>query len=297
LNGPSAALYDTHTGAKIAAQGWDGVISHDGTPAFSPDGHRMAFNHEDTGGGHTLAVMDFNAASRAFTNLADIAQDASNTLAWPSFTPDSQWVIYQAGSNAAFETDDPNSQVPWAGTVATGDLFVVDIATHTVHRLDSLDGYAGAGASYLPAADPGLNFAPTVLPEAVGGYSWVVFTSHRSYGNTLASKDQSDVSGKLWVAAIDLSPTAGKDPSHPAFYLDGQETTADNLRGFWVLSPCKSDGSSCQAGECCGGYCNAGVCSSTPGGCSGEFDKCTTASDCCNSGDLCINGRCAQPSQ
>src|SRR5262249_26794282 len=96
------------------------------------------------------------------------------------------------------------------------------------------------------------------------------------------------------------APQPGKDPSHPAFYLDGQEQGADNLRGFWVLDPCKADGMTCQSGdECCGGYCQVqgdagtGVCSSTSGGCSAELDKCTTAADCCNPADLCINGRCA----
>jgi hypothetical protein len=154
----------------------------------------------------------------------------------------------------------------------------------------------------LPAADPGLSFAPTVLPEAVGGYFWVVFTSHRSYGNTLPSQDNGDEYGKLWVAAMDISPTPGTDPSYPAFYLDGQETNADNLRGFWVLSPCRADGNGCDSGdECCGGYCRGGdagggmVCASSVMGCSNEYEKCNSASDCCDSSDECINHLCAQP--
>jgi hypothetical protein len=288
----SAALYDSHTGATIAAPGWDGTIKRDGTPAFSPDGKYIAFNHEDTGGGHSLAVMDFDQPTHTFSNLLDIATDPANTVAWPAFTPDGKWIVYHAGSNAEFETDEG----------ATGDLFIVDLATHTVHRLDTLDGYTGtATTSYLPASDPALSFAPTVLPEAVGGYFWIVFTSHRSYGNTLPSQDNMDEYGKLWVAALDLSPTAGQDASHPAFYLDGQETNADNLRGFWVLNPCKADGSSCASGdECCGGFCRGGdsgalTCGSTGGGCSNEYEKCSTAADCCDPADQCINQKCAQP--
>jgi hypothetical protein len=30
-----------------------------------------------------------------------------------------------------------------------------------------------------------------------------------------------------------------------------------------------------------------------PGGCSNDYESCTTSADCCNSGDQCINGRCA----
>jgi len=44
------------------------------------------------------------------------------------------------------------------------------------------------------------------------------------------------------VAAIDINPTPGTDPSHPAFYLPGQELNAGNLRGFWVVDPCKQNG-------------------------------------------------------
>jgi hypothetical protein len=296
FGGTVSGLYDSHTGANIPAPGWDGVISRGGTTTFSPDGTHLAFNHEDTGGGHTLAVMDFALATHAFSNLADIATDPNNTLAWPAFTPDSKWVVYHAGSNEQFETDQG----------ASGDVFIVDLATHTVHRLDALDGYTGAGSqSYLPANDSGLSFAPTVLPEAVGGYFWVVFTTHRSYGNTLpsmmAGPDGPDEYGKLWVAALDLSPTPGQDASHPAFYLDGQEANADNLRGFWVLSPCKQDGATCVTGDqCCGGYCEAGdggalACGSSSGGCSHEYEKCMTAADCCDPSDECINGLCAEP--
>ena len=78
----------------------------------------------------------------------------------------------------AFETDGG----AWATSTAP------TCATKTVARLDALDGYRRRQG--VPAGErPDLNFAPTVLPEAVGGYFWVVFTSHRSYGNTLPSMD------------------------------------------------------------------------------------------------------------
>lgn len=283
-------LYDTKTGAAIPAPGWDGVIVNPGTPAFSPDGKKVALNHEDTGGGHTLAVMDFDFAQKKFSNLVDVASDPAGYLGWPAFTPDTKAVVYHSGTNAMFETNNG----------AKGDLFGVDVASHQVVRLDALDGYKN-GQSYLPANDPQLSFAPTVLPVAVGGYFWVVFTSHRSYGNTLPSLDHNGEYGKLWVAAYDIDAPPGTDPSHPAFFLDGQEQNANNLRGFWVLDPCKPNGSDCASGdECCDGYCRdvdggPPECSPMSGGCSNEFEKCTTAADCCDPGFQCINGHCAQP--
>ncbi len=283
----SSQLFDTKTGAAIAAPGWDGVVKMGGTTAFSPDGKQIAFVHEDKDG-HTLAKMDFDVGSKTFSNLVDLATDSSAYVGWPAFTPDGKSVVYHAGSNASFETD----------LGASGDVYMVDVATKTVHRLDALDGYTASG-NYLPANDPKLSFAPTVLPEAVGGYFWAVFTSHRSYGNLSPSMSNGDQDGKLWVSALDIGAAPGTDASHPAFYLDGQELTADNLRGFWVLPPCEQNGGSCSSGDqCCSGFCRGSGSALTcvmkpPNGCSNDYESCTTSADCCNAGDQCINNRCA----
>jgi hypothetical protein len=287
-------LYDTRTGVNIPAPGWDSVITNAGTSSFSPDGKHIAFNHEDTGSGHTLGMMDFEVMTNTFSNLVDIATDSVGTLAWPAWTPDSASVVFHSGSNAQFETD---------GASTSGDVFVVDVASQTKVRLDALDGYDASGVTYLPGNDPGLSFAPTVLPEAVGGYFWVVFTSHRSYGNTLASNASDGMTpndrGKLWVAAIDIGGTPGQDRSHPAFFLQGQELVSDNLRGFWVLDPCELLGSACSGGDqCCAGFCSvvsgSPQCAPPPAmGCSNELEACVFATDCCNPSDECINGHCA----
>jgi len=298
-------LYDTKTGTQIAAPGWDGKFTRGGMTAFSPDGQHFVFNRNDldNGAGHTLAIADFAVATKTFSNAVNLTTDIQHTLAWPAFTPDDASVVFHSatggaadgGAGSGYETDNG----------ATGNLYRIDVATKTAARLDSLDGYGAGGTSTLPDNDPDLNFAPTVLPEAVGGYYWVVFTTHRSYGNTLPSQDNSDQNGKLWVAALDENPTPGHDSSHPAFYLDGQESGADNLRGFWVLPPCKQDGNTCSSGdECCTGFCRpdgeGGAYSCVPapaGACSNIYEKCMTSAQCCNAsaGVECINDFCAAP--
>ena len=58
------------------------------------------------------------------------------------------------------------------------------------------------------------------------------------------------------MTAIDASPQAGKDPSHPAFWLPGQDTGNNNMRGEWALNPCKQTGNTCSSGyDCCTGFC------------------------------------------
>ena len=111
------------------------------------------------------------------------------------------------------------------------------------------------------------------------------------------------------MAALDQRPTPGQDPSHPAFYLPGQELNAGNFRGSWVVDPCRNDGESCDAGDqCCNGFCRAASGSDTglvcghkpPDGCANEFERCTTSSECCGylpggDGFVCVNDHCAQP--
>jgi hypothetical protein len=109
------------------------------------------------------------------------------------------------------------------------------------------------------------------------------------------------------VAAIDIDGTPGQDISHPAFYLEGQELQAGNMRGFWALDPCKSDGNTCGSGdECCGGFCRqvstadggtAKQCLAQGGGCSNDGERCSSDADCCNyaGGIRCLSNVCGLP--
>ena len=165
------------------------------------------------------------------------------------------------------------------------------------HRLDMTSGYNG-GTDYLPfqGRDENLDFFPTVNPISAGGYFWVYFTSRRSYGNTEVMgkvPGQNDIASKsIWVSAIDINPTPDTDPSHPAFYLPGQELGSGNIRAFAVLAPCVGDGATCESGlDCCGGSCTSGKCG-VPNSCAQTNDRCSPTVKCCNSADQCLGGYC-----
>ncbi|WP_146647265.1 hypothetical protein [Labilithrix luteola] len=308
-----------------------------GYPVFSPDDKKVAYIDatgatKDVHG--ALVVADYDAATHAFTNLKTIVTPAAGErIGFPSFLPDNSGIIYEtevrpSQSDSVMVTRDGARSEIWWVSLADGATPV---------RLDALNGKT-SGALYLPklpnnhgagtATDPRssydetnlddstLHYEPTVLPIAVGGRAWVVFTSRRAYGNQLTATpwqswppdyDTTDLNQgavkKLWVAAIDLGAAANSDPSHPAFYLPAQEILAGNSRGFWVLDPCKSDGEDCSTGDqCCNGFCQPNadetklVCTNAPpaNSCSGIQEKCTTSADCCDKSNQCINGFCAQ---
>jgi hypothetical protein len=360
-------LFGRADGNKIASTGFDNVIASAATPAFSPDGTKMAFSlwatqsGADAGGittgSKSLVAMDFSCGADAgsvactsegaFSNLRQLfsTTNASEYVAWPSFTPDAKALIFQhtlhpapAGS-VIYTHGDDNTGYPAGG--AKAQLRYSDVpetGAATPRLLCALNGLAAgcdvSQVSTLPAhptfrPQPGkptntlfevyddttMNYEPTINPVASGGYYWVVFTSRRRYGNVAAGYPYDGWDGqnptptwpitkKLWVAAIDAT-TGEIDPSHPAFYLPGQELTAGNMRGFWVVDPCEGLGSGCATGEeCCSGFCRpdgdggALVCSNKPSGaCSQDLESCTTNADCCDapSGETCTNGRCAKP--
>lgn len=328
-------LFARSDGSEVASTGLSGVVASAVTPAFSPDGRKVAFNFWTgtgtgaitAGAGRSLAVFDFTcgapagstkcagAGPYAFSGLREIFRDAATYPSWPSFLPDGKAVVFNnqlARGTCSKDTADPNSLynchlTTWFSAKAA--LWIAkDSATKDARALASANG-VGLPTNGDHPDDSQLNYQPTVNPVPSGGYYWVVFTSRRMYGNLLvgkpwgASGDGGGPQKKLWVAAIDINAPAGADPSHPAFYLPGQELGAGNSRGFWVVDPCKANGNSCESGdECCNGFCRkdpdggALVCQDKPPGtkCVQEFEKCVVDADCCDPMQKCIAGKCAQ---
>jgi hypothetical protein len=273
------------TGMVIPGSGIESYYAQ--TPVFSHDGTMLAFTDRPAGGGPSvLAIMSYDAATQKFSNYKVLATPPGGMHgSWPAFTPDNKFVIYQEGVGDDLAT--------WASN--TGRLRMVNVQTGQIDLITTLngDGYMPAGAR-----DEDLNFEPTILPIASGGYFWVMYTSRRTYGNRLTgTRDQTK---RLWVSAIDVNAQPGIDPTHPGFYIAGQELTSGNSRGFWSLDACRSIGQGCESGDqCCEGFCNPDpnnpgqfTCGAPDGSCSAEYENCTTAADCCDKSLECIGGKC-----
>ncbi|HVY28433.1 MAG TPA: dickkopf-related protein [Polyangiaceae bacterium] len=314
-------LVNTSNGQTVAAPSFTVKVAM--TPNFAPDASRVAFNnHDASAAGHVLSVVSFDGTQDPpeFGAVTNLVSDPTHVVAWPSFLPDAAGVLFHAGDS--FDT------AKSGGGALYADVQLVNVETKAVSKLNKLNGYDDEGQLYLPggaAQEAHLNYEPSVLPVPVGGYYWVLFTSRRTYGNSIApggtvprgddiwgipqppEKESPSPRKKIWVAAIDLEHGGAADPSHPAFYLPGQELESGNMRAFAALEPCRKNGKACESGaECCGGFCREtsrdadGVpvltCSPPPeNACSNSDEACEDASDCCQAKALCINKRCAAP--
>jgi len=281
--GGSDGMWDSTTGQKLANTGLEGVLLD--MPAFAPNGTKIAYvDHASK----DLGVYDYDANAVNASNPVPLVPAGSdpnlNAIAFPSVSPDAKWIVYHRGVY-------PGSLDTRTGP---GDLYVASGDQPGVEmRLANADG-----DTYPFAAgdrDRHYNYEPTFAPLASGGFFWVVYTSRRTYGNRLTGGK--DAVKQLWVTAIDQSPQPGADPSHPAFWVPGQDLGTLNMRGFWALDPCKQVGDACGSGsECCNQNCDMGVCKDpNPNECAQTGNHCDTTADCCDKSATCINNICSEP--
>jgi len=299
-------IADTAVGSEITGSGLETVSLDPNmkglmTPVFSPDGKHFAaieggavqagsgtWYHDLTGG--KLVMLDFDETSVSFSNLTSLAPASffatnERALSYPTFTPDSQYIAFHVGDY----TTGCNQNGCVDSTQQKGEVWIQNVNGSNPIKLTTLDTPPNS-------ADANLSLEPTFNPVERGNYDWVVFTSERDWGNRITGTPNNGKK-RLWVAAVDPA-TNGPDPSHPAFFLEGQEENTTNMRGFWALAACipTKGGGACQAGfECCSGFCDKGVCVDTHQyACKPTGDACDTSADCCNNDKVaCINGVCA----
>lgn len=306
---------------------------------ISPDGKRIAYVNgapdelDSTAWRKALTRLNFNQASRTVSNKKRIinnwapAGDGGAPIKWPFFESDSRSIVYVQteadeycngrtgdaakacnGDGPVFANTSPTQRGYWKGSLFSVDSGNANPST-TKAELSKLNDAEDAW-------DADHSYQPTVLPDAIGGYRWVIFTSPRSYGNQLnqlgatGPTHWSCAATMLWVSALDNATASATDRSHPAFFLPGQNmrpiATQDhyiNERGYLVRPPCKTSGLTCSSSdECCGGTaCRVDtipasgaptkVCKGAAD-CSQEGESCLTAADCCGTGASCVAQMC-----
>ncbi len=273
-------IVDAQTGQFIKQ---DAIGPGCGEGAWSPDGMKIAAICNMDGNNWTfdspngdLQVVDWDKPNDALGASALVVPKGSlaGRPAYPSFSPDSQYLAYGR---------------PTTGSRSTGN------GTLWLVKTD------GSGAVELKNAQGGgtKSFNPVFAPKGAGGYSWLVFISRRDYGNQMVSQNRQ----QLWVTAVNDPPGVG-DPSHPAFYLRGQEACGKSENAYYALDPCKELGDECLYGiECCNGQCiydemlDKYVCGEPdPNECVQTGNACVEDEDCCDFPDVkCIQGFCQKP--
>jgi hypothetical protein len=177
---------------------------------WSPDGTRLVYSScasavQDwvvTGCGLRTIEVGPGDAFGADTQL--LAADPSWNYYYPSFSPGNDWIAFNRSTEDAY--DDPDAQV-----------MIMPAAGGTPIRLDraNLDGSRSNSWPRWAVQD--------------GDIAWMAFASRRAYGRVVDGKAQ------VWLAEVDLARAAqGLDPSAPAIWLPGQDTTTGNHTPVWV---------------------------------------------------------------
>jgi WD40-like Beta Propeller Repeat len=292
--GNAMRLLDRATGTFIADSGLP--TDHAAHPDWSPDGMSVAFVTNTNMGWAVdftrgdLAVLPRTTATtfgaprvvhRGTTDAAPPA-DALVTDAHPTFSPDSQWIAFQHGTNSRGGNE--GTHYPGRLEIASAEATPDRASTVLVNANGS-----GEPDSYWP------NFSP--FNE--GGYFWVAFYSRRDYGNAQVGT-RGTRRRQIWVAAVANHPTEGADPSQVPYWLPGQDTALENMSAYWAPIACRMNTERCSvSSECCSGLCDRGadtvfVCTPPPPAmCRREGTTCSTSTDCCN-GLMCFNRVCGR---
>lgn len=201
-------LYDAITGAFLNEVPTGGVATH---PDWSPDGTRVAIVLTNGDGGDwyfsggRIAVMDV-APDHTF-GLPVVVYDPPDpyNAYYPAWSPDGEWLALNVSTGDSYaDADAMVYAVNGNGSVVV-ELTAANIAA----------GYTNSLPRWAPLPDD------DVL--------WLAFSSNRVYGTITAGNPQ------LWVTGFDpVRAAAGADPSWPAFWLPGQDSTQNNHIPMWA---------------------------------------------------------------
>jgi hypothetical protein len=140
-------------------------------------------------------------------------QTGEENLFAPAYSPDGEWIAYNRTDEGLSQPEDPQQFA--AGTT---ELWLMSRDGLTQIRLDRAMGDPTVQHRY-----------PRWAPLPDDDVLWLAWSSNRPYAPLDAGEFP-----QIWVTAIDTVKAAeGEDPSEPAFWLPGQDTTSNNHLPVW----------------------------------------------------------------
>lgn len=205
-------LWDAQTGEFLHEVPIDGYATH---PDWSPDGERVAFTRMDDGAWADWHFAGANAKIAVIDHLGDGIFGNQQALHdpeppyiayYPAWSPDGEWLAFNVSTGDSY--DDPDAAVWVIDRRGNRPPIALDRANQT-------DGITNSWPRWAPLPDD------DVL--------WLTFASRRAYGDVVQGLPQ------IWVSGFDPEKArAGEDPSWPAFWLPGQESTQSNHIPVWT---------------------------------------------------------------
>ncbi len=182
------------------------------------------------GNGGSVMVMPYNNADFGPARTVVPSVMLSEYHFYPSWSPDSQWIVFATGRYPGSSPTAGNNYVDTSGkcmsydqdsarlrlVAATGGA-VIELANAT-HQMDRTATWP--------------KFAPFVQGD--GQLVFITFSSKFAYGWVVPD----GMLPQLWMAAIDLRKAQAElgngDPSSPPFWLPFQDPTQANHSGIWT---------------------------------------------------------------
>ncbi len=200
-------LYDAETGAFLETLATGAYATH---PDWSPDGSRVAMvlNNGDGGdwyfSGGKIAVMERSGGTWSSPVVVYDPADPLNAY-YPAWSPDGEWIAFNVSTGDSYADTDAAVYVASADGSTVIELAAANLTTGLTNS--------------LPRWGP--------LPD--DDVMWLAFSSNRVYGSVTTGNPQ------LWVAGFDPErAAAGTDPSWPAFWLPGQDSSQNNHIPMWA---------------------------------------------------------------
>ncbi len=206
--GGALTLYDFDTMAVVGPVDTGGYwVTH---PDWSQDGSSLLYvrqtgNHNNDmnfAGGEIVQVPWDGSTFGTPTVL--VPRDLTWNNYYPAYSPDGNWIAYNRSTGDAYADED-------------AELWLISRDGSINIRLDTANAEAR-----------GLNSYPRWGPLSDDDVMWLAFSSKRSYVPKRTDKPQ------IWVSAIDPAlASTGVDPSKPAFWMPGQDSSQNNHLPVW----------------------------------------------------------------